>query len=180
MTRLEFESGIDESLKKSTKYLLSRFNLNSNDLNDILQNSALKAYKNLSSFKGKCAFDTWFIAICINEAKTFFKKQSKQNYFQDVDSINNDINVSRPPEIESSTQKDEYSKIIYDNLNKLSEKHQEIIKIILRNTHSCEEIAKKLKIPTNSVRTRIFYAKKHLKKLIQAYAHKSNIKLFNY
>ena len=43
------------------------------DADDVLQNTFLKAWKNLSSFEGKAKLSTWLYRIAINEALDFLR-----------------------------------------------------------------------------------------------------------
>lgn len=45
---------------------------------DAMQNTYLKAYYNLSQFKGNAAFSTWLIRIMINECKLAIRKKTNE------------------------------------------------------------------------------------------------------
>lgn len=45
------------------------------DANDVLQNTFLKAWKNLPDFQNKSKFSTWLYRIAINEALDFMRKK---------------------------------------------------------------------------------------------------------
>lgn len=47
--------------------------LTHDDADDVLQNTFLKAWKNLSSFEGKAKLSTWLYRIAINEALDFLR-----------------------------------------------------------------------------------------------------------
>ena len=52
--------------------------LSHDDANDVLQNTFLKAWCNISSFHGKSKLSTWLYSIAINEALDYLRK-SKNN-----------------------------------------------------------------------------------------------------
>ncbi|GEQ85953.1 DNA-directed RNA polymerase sigma-70 factor [Patiriisocius marinistellae] len=52
--------------------------LNHDDTDDVLQNTFIKVYRNLESFKGDSKLYTWMYRIATNEALTFIKKKSKR------------------------------------------------------------------------------------------------------
>jgi RNA polymerase sigma-70 factor (ECF subfamily) len=85
--------------------------------------------------------------------------------------------VAVEPEIKRQSDVNEAEFLIHDALQKLNGKHREIINLALRNAGSSKEIANILKIPIATARTRLFYAKQKMKKLIETHAHQSNIKL---
>lgn len=53
--------------------------LSHDDANDILQNTFLKAWLNIESFRGDSLLSTWLYKIAINECITFLNKQRNQN-----------------------------------------------------------------------------------------------------
>ena len=53
--------------------------LSHEDANDILQNTFLKAWANLDSFRGDAKLSTWMYKIAVNECITFLNKQRAVN-----------------------------------------------------------------------------------------------------
>lgn len=49
------------------------------DADDVLQNTFIKIFKNLDSFKGDSKLFTWMYRIATNEAITFLKSKAKRN-----------------------------------------------------------------------------------------------------
>lgn len=165
-------------MEKAKAYLLSKCRISEADVQDVVQEAALRAFKKLSYFSGKSSFETWFIAICKMEALVLFRK----NKFREVELSKDDSARHRElPSCESDALDDfdieGRARLVNQALDKLSEKHREIIQIAMSNSGSSREIADLLKIPVNSARTRLHYAKKRLKKLLGIHAHKSNIQL---
>jgi len=180
MTQETFEQKIKQSIDKTKLYLLSKFKMNSFDADDVLQNAAIKAFKSLHLFQERCSFDTWFTSIAKNEAKLLFSKRDSSKELPDSElALNNYSFTWVEPEVIKNEKLSDISHIIHECLLKLSDNHQQVIKLMLGNYNSCQEIAYALQIPISSVRTRMFYAKKKLKKIIQSHAHKSNIELFS-
>jgi RNA polymerase sigma-70 factor (ECF subfamily) len=53
--------------------------LNHDDTNDLLQNTFLKAWTNIDSFRGDAKLSTWLYKIAINECITFLHRQRTMN-----------------------------------------------------------------------------------------------------
>lgn len=53
--------------------------LDHDDANDLLQNTFLKAWTNISYFRGEAKLSTWLYKIAINECITFLNKQRAMN-----------------------------------------------------------------------------------------------------
>lgn len=60
--------------------------VNHDDANDLLQNSFMKAWNNLSNFRGDAKLSTWLYKIAINESINFLNKErQKQQVTDDSD-----------------------------------------------------------------------------------------------
>lgn len=174
MIQESLEKEISEARKIAEKYLLSKFNLNYFDIQDVLQNTSIKACKNISSFKKESSFNTWYISIARNEALTILFKKKKSKEVEDTENLL--INYSDSwiePEINDCDKIQEIKNVINNAIKSLSVKHKEVLQLMLENSFSYREISSKLNIPINSVRTRFFYAKKTLRKIISSYAFNS-------
>ena len=53
--------------------------LNHDDTDDVLQNTFLKIYQNLSNFKGESKLYSWMYRIATNEALNFINQKAKKN-----------------------------------------------------------------------------------------------------
>ena len=63
--------------------------VNHDDADDVLQNTFMKAWRSLDSFRGESKFSTWIYRIAINESITFINKQKQeQNILQQGDGDN--------------------------------------------------------------------------------------------
>lgn len=58
--------------------------LNHEDTDDVLQNTFLKVYQNIHSFKGESQLFSWIYRIATNEALTFLKQKAKRNQICDL------------------------------------------------------------------------------------------------
>ena len=59
------------------------------DADDVLQNTFLKAWKNLDRFRGDAALRTWLYRIATNEALTLLN-QRKRRAYSDVEDLEDD------------------------------------------------------------------------------------------
>jgi RNA polymerase sigma-70 factor (ECF subfamily) len=69
---------------------------------------------------------------------------------------------------EQSLAKKDKSAVIRECLKGLSVDHREIIDLVYYHEKSVEEVAKIVGIPENTVKTRMFYARKKLAELLKA------------
>ena len=69
---------------------------------------------------------------------------------------------------ETAIQKKDKSEILRKCLTSLSPEHREIVDLVYYHERSVEEVAEIVGIPENTVKTRMFYARKKLATLLQA------------
>jgi len=149
---------VDRYEKKIKNY--GRKFINSDmDIEDVVQNVFLKAYKNIQGFDVKRKFSSWLYRIAHNEFVNRLKKKKKEpfNVF--------DFDILFPHLL---SYKEEYKEQITretmdEYLDKLSLKYRE--PIILHYFHylSYKEIADVLAIPVSTVGVRIKRGKEKLK-----------------
>lgn len=53
--------------------------LDHDDADDVLQNTFIKVFRNINSFKGESKLHTWMYRIAANESITFLNKKAKRN-----------------------------------------------------------------------------------------------------
>ena len=120
--------------------------------------------------------------IEVEEEATEGKKKKKDNILlpiqdlKDQDSFEPFLKDQSLEEKDQSSKISEYEFLFSESLQKLSDNHKQVIELFLKNA-SQQEISNILNIPISSARTRLFYAKKKLKKIIKHHAYKSNIQL---
>ena len=63
---------------ESLYWQIRRIVLNHDDANDVLQNTFIKAWNNLDSFRNDSKLSTWLYRIAINESLDFVRKQKNE------------------------------------------------------------------------------------------------------
>ncbi len=58
---------------------IRRMVIDHDDANDVLQNTFIKAWTNISNFRGDSKLSTWLYKIAVNESITFINKKKVQN-----------------------------------------------------------------------------------------------------
>ena len=126
---------------------------------DITQDSLIKSFKSIHSFREDSSFYTWVYRITVNTAKNFLiSKKRKDELLQtdlseegsiDIESVNTDT----PDEIFDAT---ELQSIITRTLNQLGEETKTALTLREFEGLSYEQIAEVVNCPVGTVRSRIF------------------------
>lgn len=158
---------LEEASVFAKKFLLGKSDLPVCDIEDIIQDSSLKAIKNIDRFSGKSSFNTWFLSICKNSLYDLLAKRRREQI----------VPLEDIGEESVAYEGSENNLLLIDSLGQLIESltfnQRQIINLCLEQGLSTKQASLLLGIPVGSVRTRLFYARKTLRKLI--YAHQSDI-----
>jgi RNA polymerase sigma factor RpoE len=148
---------------------------NHEDANDLVQETFIKAYRALKSFKGNSSFYTWVYRIAVNKTINFLKQRKNrvQMSLNDVD-----FNPEHDPElvalISHKTPRRDLSLLeLQEKLNgamqKLSEHHRMVVTLHDVQGLSHEEIGKIMDCNVGTVRSRLFYARQQLQAYLSDY-----------
>lgn len=141
---------------------------NEQDAYDISQEAFLKAYLNLSSFRGDCKFSSWLYKLTTNVCLDFLRKQSRQKtlpltYCSEEDG--EEVYLQIPDEMfspETEAERRELQHQVRQGLEQLPETQREILILRELGQMSYEEIGKHLHLEAGTVKSRIFRARKKL------------------
>ena len=148
---------------------------NHEDANDLAQESFIKAYQALHSFKGGSSFYTWLYRIAVNKTINFLKQRKNRVHL----SLNDlDFNAEHDPDLvalisHKTPQRDAGLTELQEKLNgallKLSEPHRIVVVMHDVQGQSHEEIAKVMDCNVGTVRSRLFYARQQLQSELAEY-----------
>jgi RNA polymerase sigma factor (sigma-70 family) len=129
---------------------------------DVMQNTYLKAWYHLPQFKADAAFSTWLIRIMINECKQVIRRKEKERaaYRQYVQ----DKNAVYDQGIQKSLMQKEMKEMMQQAIMQLPLKYRTVF--ICREVEllSTEQTAACLEITTQNVKVRLLRAKAMIRK----------------
>jgi len=135
-----------------------RFLGNSEEAEDLVQETFLRVYRNRRAYQKVAKFSTWIYTIAGNLAKTELRKRKRRKFFSisELGYAEKDYDISdeayNPEKDVDSRMKEE---IIHREINQLSPKFRQVI--LLRDVQqlSYEEISQIVKIPLGTVKSRV-------------------------
>jgi RNA polymerase sigma-70 factor, ECF subfamily len=145
--------------------LLSRMIRDQAEVEDIVQESFIKAYRALHNFRGDSAFYTWLYRIGINTAKNYLVSMGrKPQVMQDVEiddvenfDEGNEMRTMDTPETALMTK--EIAQTVNDTIASLPDELRTAISLRELEGLSYEDIALIMQCPIGTVRSRIFRAR---------------------
>ena len=139
---------------------------NAEDSEDILQESALKAYRSLSRFEGRSAFSTWFYRICVNTALEKLRKKKPRVSYSLDDPIFTEGGKMTPGAVEDWSRNPELLSLsaelketLESAIRKLPDKYRVVLVLKDREGLSNKEISKYTGESVAAVKSRLHRAR---------------------
>jgi RNA polymerase sigma-70 factor (ECF subfamily) len=131
---------------------------------DLISEVFLDVWRQAGRFEGRSAVSTWLLAIARFKALSALRRRT--DFELDEETAEAIEDTSDDPEV--TLEKKDKSAVIRKCLEKLSAEHREIVDLVYYHEKSVEEVAAIVGIPENTVKTRMFYARKKLADLLKA------------
>jgi RNA polymerase sigma-70 factor (ECF subfamily) len=143
---------------------------NPDDALDVSQDTFLKAYSNISSFRGDSRFSAWLYRLCYNACMDFLKKTRNSNVSSMTAPDGSDIQYDIPdpgPLPDETLERHELQRKIHSALMTLSEDKREIIVMREFSCMTYTDIADALKIEEGTVKSRLSRARLALAEILK-------------
>jgi RNA polymerase sigma-70 factor (ECF subfamily) len=131
---------------------------------DLISEVFLEVWRNAGRFEARSAVSTWLLAIARFKALSALRRRTDEELDEEAAAAIED--TSDDPEV--TVQKKDKGDVLRKCLERLPPEHREIIDLVYYHEKSVEEVAAIVGIPHNTVKTRMFYARKRLGELLKA------------
>lgn len=140
---------------------------------EVAQDTFIKIFKSLDKFKGDSKFSTWIYKVTYNTCLDRIKKNKKhlndvaidEFTFNKLDTIDNAL---------ENMIKEEKHTLIKKCINKLPEDSSALLTLFYFEELSLEEISKIINIEANTVKVKLFRARKKLAVILEKYMQPQN------
>lgn len=153
--------------------LVSRMIANSEDVDDVLQEVFVRAWRGLPNFRGDAQFSTWLYRIAVNSALKYRSKTrrdgkpdlSTEDLAGGVDQLaaDEDAPAVRGGDPLQETVRQDRDEQVRAAVANLPEKQRSVVVLHYFEGHSCDEISKMVGCTVGTVWSRLHYACKRLK-----------------
>jgi len=131
---------------------------------DLLSDVFLDVWRQAGRFQARSSVSTWLLAIARFKALSARRVRKDAELDETIEATVAD--PSDNPEI--MLQKKNRDALVREALNSLSLDHKEIIDLVYYHEKSVDECAQILGVPSGTVKTRMFYARKALAELLKS------------
>ncbi|MEJ2153834.1 MAG: sigma-70 family RNA polymerase sigma factor [Desulfobacteraceae bacterium] len=121
---------------------------------DVVAETYMAVWKSAGAFKGRSKVLTWIFGIARNLSMNALKKIRFDVSIDDCHQLSTDGGLN--------SKNHDRKEVISKGLLKVSAKHREVLDLVFYQGFNYNEIAAILNVPENTVKTRVFYAKKAL------------------
>ncbi len=130
---------------------------------DLMNEVFLEAWRRAASFEGRSSVSTWLMAIAHHRAVSALRKRRESPLDEVTASTIADVDDT--PEV--TAQKRSKAEVMRACMEGLSPDHRAIIDLVYYHDKSVAEAAEIVGIPENTVKTRMFHARKKLAELMR-------------
>ncbi|MEO6135585.1 MAG: sigma-70 family RNA polymerase sigma factor [Ginsengibacter sp.] len=157
------------------------YHFNHQDTEDLMQETYISAYKNLTQFQNRSSFKTWFTRIMLNYC---YQKKHKLSFINELttDDFKNTNSTAMPRPIfsdEKNTTNKELGQIIGNAIHCMPESYRMVFALRELNGLSIAETSECLDISESNVKVRLNRAKSMLRTEIEKIYSKEDIFEFN-
>ena len=139
------------------------------DAEEVVQETFLKAYRNLARFQGDSALYTWLYRIAVNAAVDHAKKQRRRRHLSldDEDSGHEPALPVAESAPEARSEKEELVALVQEGIEALPDPYRVILVLREYSEMSYEQLGEVLELPKGTVESRLFRARHKLKDWLQ-------------
>jgi RNA polymerase sigma-70 factor (ECF subfamily) len=134
---------------------------------DVTSDVFLEVWRRAGAFKAKSQVTTWLLAIAYHKAVSALRRRRETR----LDPLTQDaVDAVADPgdDAETALAKRDRGEIVRQCIGRLSPAHRAIIDLVYYHGKSVTEVASIVGAPPNTVKTRMFYARSHMAKMLAA------------
>ncbi len=146
---------------------------------DVVQDSFIKAFKALESFREDSSFYTWIYRITVNTSKNFLVSKKRKSELLNSDlseEASYEIEPVEPYSPEDLLQATQLKKVIAETIDQLGEDTRTALTLRELDGLSYEQIADVVNCPVGTVRSRIFRGREVIDEAISQYKQDNKTK----
>jgi RNA polymerase sigma-70 factor (ECF subfamily) len=164
-----------EKYKRLVYRVAIQITRNHEDADDVMQDTFLKVYESIHSFRKDAAFETWLYRIVVNHAMNLVKRRERR--YESPLSATNDMEIHpdlrRTADLANNPHLDaerkELQRWVTEAVNRLPVKQRTVVILHEFEGLTHPEIASILNCSEGTVRSRLHYARHKLRDLLKPY-----------
>jgi RNA polymerase sigma-70 factor (ECF subfamily) len=131
---------------------------------DLLNEVFVEVWRGAGRFEARSKVSTWILGIARFKSLSALRQRS----YAELDDETAASIEDQADDPETVVQKSDRSAILQACLKQLSSAHRQVIDLVYYHEQSLEEVARIVGVPENTVKTRVYYARKRMAELMAA------------
>ena len=172
-----------EKYKRLVYRVAIQITKNHEDANDVMQDTFLKVYESIHSFRKDAAFETWLYRIVVNHATNLVKhrERRRESPLSDTSEMEIHPDLRRTADLANNPhlnlEKKERQRWVTQAINSLPLKQRTVVILHEFEGLTHPEIASILNCSEGTVRSRLHYARHKLRDLLRPYVDATDFPL---
>ena len=159
-------SKLVETYKNLVFTVAIRMLKNTEEAEEVAQDTFIKVFKSIKNFKGDSKFSTWIYRITYNTCLDKLKKTKKAQMISSLDTITNmevvDLNT-----VLDDIEREERSKLLKKCMEMLSPSDCALLSFFYFEEKNLNELSKILNLTENTIKVRLFRARGRLASIVK-------------
>jgi len=165
---MDFMALVTNSYSKVYYHCLKEVRSN-HDAADITQNTFIKAFIHFGNVRDINSREPWLFTICNNEIKQFYRNSKKSTLLSEAELETAELHAAKPRQPQPAESYD----ILYSAIDQLSDIQRQVVLLKYFGGYSMAELAIILSISQATVKSRLYEARKAMKRLLDSSLHPS-------
>lgn len=136
------------------------------DAKEVMQETFIAALRSLRTYEERKSFKAWLYTITLNQSRSFLRKRKVLEKLKTATSLLFRAEMQRQPSPEETVIQTEKEAIVWNELNKMDERHRIVVILRYFQELSVVEISEILNINEGTVHSRLHTARERLKKAL--------------
>ncbi len=168
--RMKDPEAYDEFLSRYTRRILNtayRILGEESSAEDALQETLINVYRGLSSFRGDSKVSTWVSRITVNVCLGILRKARYRHFVDLEDDVARELPALPTPRTDplEHAASEELRDLVAATFDRMSEKQGEVVRLHDMQGHTIQEIARMIRCPSGTVKSRLFYGRQEFKSI---------------
>jgi len=160
-----------------------RFTRDHDEAMDVLQTTFIKVHRSLSSYREESSFATWISRVATNACIDHVRAKRREGQVELDESVDTEaaaggeaLSPARALAPSGAALNSELGAAIQDALEKLSDKHRAVFTLHCVEGMSYQAIADTLQISIGTVMSRLFHARRYLRRSLAPYLGEARVR----
>lgn len=143
------------------------------EASEITQETFIAVLRSLKSYQEKKSFKAWLYTIALNYSRSHLRKRNVLERLNTALTTVFQVDTQKPSSPEEAIIQDEKEAALWNELNKLDERHRTVVILRYFQDMTIAEISETLKVNEGTIHSRLYTARERLKSALQGFQGES-------